>query len=105
MNIPSINNLNSSTNHPLITNSNEYAIYRKYVSIHSEDRDLIKWPNPALFEIELPEDITNVATVRLSAWTFPSNYNTFSLYTSNIAMTFKIDNPYSNNQEDISWLI
>ena len=96
MNIPtSINNLNSSTNHPLIANSNEYAIYRKYVSIHSEDRDLLKWPNPSLFEIELPEDITNVATVRLSAWTFPSNYNTFSIYTSNIAMTFKIDNPYN----------
>ena len=95
MNIPFTNNLNSSSNHPLIANSNEYAIYRKYVSIHSEDRDFLKWPNPALFEIELPEDITNVSTVRLSAWTFPANYNTFSLATSNIAMTFKIDNPYN----------
>ena len=90
-----MNNLNSSSNHPLIENSNEYAIYRKFVSIHSEDRDVLKWPNSSLFEIELPEDITNVATVRLSSWTFPANYNTFSLNSSNIAMTFKIDNPYN----------
>lgn len=97
-----MNNLNSSSNHPLIANTNEYAIYRKYVSIHSEDRDILKWPNPALFEIEFPEDITNVATVRLSAWTFPANYNTFSLSTSNVAMTFKINKPYNPGEHMFS---
>jgi len=102
MNIPFMNNLNSSSNHPLIANTNEYAIYRKYVSIHSEDRDILKWPNPALFEIEFPEDITNVATVRLSAWTFPANYNTFSLSTSNVAMTFKINKPYNPGEHMFS---
>jgi hypothetical protein len=102
MNTPFMNNLNSSSNHPLIANTNEYAIYRKYVSIHSEDRDILKWPNPALFEIELPEDITNVATVRLSAWTFPANYNTFSLSTSNVAMTFKIEKPYNPGEHMFS---
>ena len=90
-----LNNLNTSTNHPLIANSNEYSLYKKYVSIHSEDRDQLKWPNSSLFEIEFPEDIINVASVRLSAWTFPANYNTFSLSSANIAMTFKIENPYN----------
>jgi len=95
MNIPSFNNLNSSTNHPLIHNSNEYSLYKKYVSIHSEDRDPIKYTNSSSFEIELPEDIINVVSVRLSSWTFPANYNTFSIYNGNIAMTFKIENPYN----------
>lgn len=102
MNISNMNNLNISTNHPLIANENEYSLYKKYVSIHSEDRDFSKWPNPALFEIELPEDITNVVSVRLSAWTFPANYNTFSLASSNIAMTFKINKPYNPNVNNLT---
>ena len=84
-----------NTNHPLITNPQEIMYQRKYVSIHSEDRDTLKYPNSAEFDIELPEDITNISTIRLSTWTFPSNYNTFSLLNSNITMTFKISQPYN----------
>jgi NAD-dependent oxidoreductase involved in siderophore biosynthesis len=36
---------NLDTNHPLIPNSQEYIYYKKYISIHSEDRDYIKYPN------------------------------------------------------------
>lgn len=102
MNIQSINNLNSSSNHPLIANSNEYAIYRKYVSIHSEDRDYIKFPNSSSFEIELPEDYLNVAAVKLADWTFPANYSTFSPLSSNITMTFTINNPYNPGEHEFS---
>ena len=42
--------------HPLIPNSQNYTYYKKFVSIHSEDRDYIKHPNSASFEIELHED-------------------------------------------------
>jgi len=81
--------------HPLTPNSQNYTFYKKYVSIHSEDRDSIKYPSSSLFEIELPQDYLNVSSVRLVDWTFPSNYNTFSPLTSNITMTFMIDKPYN----------
>jgi hypothetical protein len=93
---------NTSTSHPLIPNSNEYHIFKKYVSIHSEDRDIIKYPNSSLFEIELPEDITNVYTLRLVNWTFPANYNTFSPSNNNVSMTFLITNPYNPNENNLN---
>jgi len=85
----------TQTNHPLIPNSNDYLMYKKYVSIHSEDRDIIKYPDSGIFEIELPEDITNIYALRLINWTFPANYNTFSTLNNNITMTFLINNPYN----------
>ena len=93
---------NVNQNHPLIPNSQNYTLYKKFVSIHSEDRDYIKYPNSASFEIELPEDYLNVSTVRLANWTFPANYNTFSPLTSNITMTFKINNPYNPGEHEFN---
>lgn len=92
---------NVHTNHPLIPSSQEYLLYKKYVSIHSEDRDFLKYPNSAEFEIELPEDLLNVVSLRLVTWTFPSNYNAFSILNSNISMSFRIDNPYNPNENGI----
>jgi hypothetical protein len=96
-----INRYNINNNHPLIPNKQDYLIYKKYVSIHSEDRDILKYPNSAEFEIELPEDMLNVISLRLTDWTFPSNYNAFSLLNSNISMSFKINNPYNPNENGI----
>ena len=92
---PSSKLFNTSTNHPLIPNANDYVVYKKYVSIHSEDRDVLKYPNSNQFEIEMPEDITNIYSLRLINWTFPANYNSFSYSSSNIAMFFYISNPYN----------
>lgn len=86
-------NYNLNTNHPLITNSQDYALNRKYVSIHSEDRDFLKYPNPSQFEIELPEDLLNVSTVKVSDWQLPLLYNVYSILNNNLTMTFKINNP------------
>jgi hypothetical protein len=86
---------NVASNHPLIENSNEYAIIKKYVAIHSQDRDFLKFPNAASFEIELPEDMLNVSTVRLADYTFPLFYDTYSLDLANTTMTFKIVTPYN----------
>ena len=72
------------TGHPLIKNTQEYMLYQKFVSIHSEDRDILKYPNAATFEIEFPEDYLNVVSVRLATWTFPANYNTFSQVNKNV---------------------
>jgi hypothetical protein len=93
---------NVNKTHPLIPNSQNYTSYKKYVSIHSEDRDFIKYPSSSSFEIELPEDYLNVSTVRLVDWTFPANYSTFSPLTSNITMTFLINNPYNPGEHEYS---
>jgi hypothetical protein len=86
---------NVNTTHPLIQNSQEYIYYKKFISIHSEDRDLIKFPNSSEFEIELPEDYLNVASLRLINWTFPANYNVFSYSNQNITLFFEIKNPFN----------
>ena len=88
-------NYNIDTQHPLIPNSQEYFAYNKYVSIHSEDRDILKYPNSCEFEIELPEDLLNFAAIRLTNWTFPANYNTFASSNGNILFVFKVTNPYN----------
>ena len=92
---PSSKLFNTSTNHPLIPNANDYVVYKKYVSIHSEDRDVLKYPNSNQFEIEMPEDITNIYSLRLINWTFPANYNSFSFFNSNVALFFRITKPYN----------
>lgn len=93
---------NVNTSHPLTTNSQEYMYYKKYVSIHSEDRDILHFPNSSEFEIEMPEDMLNVSAIRLIQWTFPANYNTFSLAQGNITLAFKIQNPYNPGANNIS---
>ena len=91
-----------NSNHPIIPNSQEYTVYKKYVSIHSEDRDSLKYPSSSSFEVELPEDYLNVVSVKLSNWTFPANYNTFSAFNANLHMTFKINNPYNPGENGYS---
>jgi hypothetical protein len=83
-----------STNHPLIKNTAEYVKYRKQVSIHSEDRNIEKYPSASYFEIELPEDITNVEKVELISWCFPSNYDVFSFANKNLLIVFKFTEFY-----------
>lgn len=81
---------NISTNHPIIPNANNYMYEQRYVSIHSNDRDIVKYPNSSEFEIEMPQDYQNVVSARLHSWTMPSNYNVFSSQNYNIIMTFKL---------------
>ena len=96
-NLDNVNNINVNVNdnHPLIPNSQQYILYNKYISIHSEDRDVIRYPNSSEFEIELPEDLLNVASIKLINWTFPANYNTFSTSNGNVTFVYKINNPYN----------
>ena len=48
----------------------DYLLEKKYVSICSEDRNIMKYPNPSTFEIELPQDYLNVQSVKLHSWSF-----------------------------------
>jgi hypothetical protein len=102
---PDSRNYNTNTSHPLIQNSQEYIYYKKYVSIHSEDRDSIKYPQSSDFEIELPEDMLNVASLRLYDWCFPCNHDTFSSDLNNVTMSFKINEPYNPNENNVDNLL
>jgi len=86
---------NVQQNHPLIPNSNSYVIEKKFVSVHSEDRDITSFPSSSLFEIELPQDYENVQSIRLSTWSFPANYNVFSLENNNLFFVFKLKDIYN----------
>jgi hypothetical protein len=90
-----MSSFNTSSIHPLIPNANQYYLDKKYVSIHSEDRDILKYPSSSEFEIELPQDYLNVYSVKLYNWSFPANYNVFSTVNFNIAMTFKFIKLYN----------
>ena len=37
----------------------------------------------------------------LTDWTFPANYDTFSVLNENVVMTFKINMPYSPNENSV----
>jgi hypothetical protein len=90
-------------NHPLIPNSNQYFYERRYLSVHSEDRDFSKYPNSAEFEITMPQEYLNVVSVRLASWAFPSNYSVFStIGTYNVKMTFKMTNLYNPGEYGVS---
>jgi len=86
---------NVFNNHPIIPNANQYFYVKKYISIHSEDRDIFKYPNAAQFEIELPQDYLNVVSAKLSTWSFPANYSVFSAFNYNVTMTFKMVKLYN----------
>ena len=77
--------------HPLIPREQSYAIDRKFLTVHSEDRDINKWPNANHFELQLPQTYTNVETLALVEYNFPINYNTFSTQNQNTMITFTVD--------------
>ena len=73
-----MNNLTLNTSHPFVDREQTYFLDRKLISIHSNDRDINKWPNASNFEIELPENLINVYSLRLLNTGIPNNFYTFS---------------------------
>ena len=69
---------NTNATHPLIPNAQQYMFEQAYISIHSEDRNILKYPNASEFEIELPQDYLNVQGARLASGYFPFTLYTFS---------------------------
>lgn len=82
--------MNTRSNHQLIQREQTYVLDRKLVTIHSNDRDVSKWPFSNNFEVTLPEAITNVDSMRLSEVKLPSNYYTFSNDLQNTKMAFSL---------------
>jgi len=69
---------NVQQQHPLIPREQTYVLDRKLVSVHSYDRDIKKWPNSNHFEIDLPESLQNIQSMRLLNIALPSNQTIFS---------------------------
>ena len=77
---------------PLIQREQNYVLDRKLLTVHSEDRDITKWPNANTFEIMLPEPILNIQSMRLIQATIPGNFFTFSNDYQNTKLPFTINN-------------
>jgi hypothetical protein len=80
--------------HNLQPNANTYFVEKKYVTIHSEDRNFIMYPKSGEFQITLPQMMNNVIKVRIATYDFPSNYDVFSRDINNITMAVSMGPPY-----------
>ena len=70
---------------PLISREQNYVLDRKLLTLHSEDRDITKWPNANEFEIVLPQQLLNIQSMRLVEIEVPTNLYVFSdLYQNTI---------------------
>jgi hypothetical protein len=83
---------NTSNPNPLIPREQNYVIERKLVSIHSEDRDISKYPLSNHFAVTLPQPLLNVQSLRLVQSTFPvvPAYYTFSNEYQNTKFRFTL---------------
>lgn len=81
---------NTHSTNPLIPREQHYVLDRKLVTIHSEDRDINKWPQSNHFEVELPHTLEKVQSMRLVQCSFPINYYTFSNDYQNTKLSFLI---------------
>ena len=88
---PSSLPFNVQNTHSLIPREQNYILDRKLVTIHSEDRDTCKWPNANVFEVELPETIQNVQSMRLSETAMPSNFYNISKQFQNTTLPYTVD--------------
>ena len=79
---------NLHNSNQLIKNEQNYVLDRKLLTVHSEDRDIKKWPNANHFEIMLPESMLNVQSMRLVEIMLPANYYTFSKKLQNTKFSF-----------------
>jgi hypothetical protein len=79
-----------ATSHPLVSRQQTYSVERVLLSVHSEDRDALKWPRADHFGIELPTAITNVQSARLVECALPSNYYAFSRSNQNTRFRFTV---------------
>jgi hypothetical protein len=74
----------------LIQREQTYLLDRKIVTVHSEDRDTTRFPASNHFDIRLPEDLTNVQSIRLVNSVVPSFQYVFSREYQNTKLKFEV---------------
>ena len=100
-----MNNLNVNRQHDLISRRQTYVLDRKLITIHSNDRDIKKWPYANNFEVEIPEKITNVDSLRVVQSCFPMKFYTFSNEYQNTKMSFQIIPQPREAIDDVVYII
>lgn len=82
----------SSLNNPhqLIPRQQTYTLNKKILTIHSEDRDMAKWPFSNSFAIECPEVYQNVQTMRLVDIALPHTQDVFNNEYQNTKLGFNL---------------
>ena len=86
-----MSNFSTNQNHPLIPNNQNYRLDRKLISVHSEDRDILKWKDANYFEVDLPCELKNIVSLRLIDIQLPANYYVFTDNYQNTKLTFTIE--------------
>jgi hypothetical protein len=69
-----------------------FVVYKKLLSVHSEDRDITKWPTSTVFDIEIPVEYKNVVSLRLSDIELPASYYVFTAKNQNISFIVSVEN-------------
>lgn len=91
-------NFNLNNAHQLIPREQTFVLDRKLMTIHSEDRDVVQWPNANQFEINLPITYTSVSTLQLVECNITTTNYTFSREYQNTKFSFKVfPNAYTGN--------
>jgi hypothetical protein len=68
-----------------------FVVYKKQLSVHTEDRDIRKWPTSNIFDIELPVEYKNIVSMRLADIELPASYYVFSEKNQNLTFYVSID--------------
>lgn len=68
---------------------------KKILTIHSEDRDINKWPNPNHFELILPENYKNIKEINLLNFNNTNNFYNISQFLLNnyLKVTYNNNTP------------
>ena len=68
----------------------QFVVNKKMLSVHSEDRDITKWPSSTVFDIDIPVEYKNVVSLRLSDIEIPASYYVFTSKNQNISLTVQL---------------
>lgn len=82
---------------PLINREQNYVLDRKLLTVHSEDRDVSKYPYSNEFEIMLPQQLQNIQSMRLVEFEAPPNLYVFSNLYQNTAMDISYNTNTTTN--------
>ena len=77
-----------NTTQPLIKNNKEFMVHSHIISVQSEDRDVLKWPNSSQFEIELPIEYKNICAITVLDMQIPNTFYNFSTIDHNVGSHF-----------------
>lgn len=92
-----MSNFNVQNSHsvmPVNYETSQYESVDYYCSIHSEDRNVLKYPNSGSFEIEFPRDYHDVSTLTISDLAMPIISDLFNVNNNNVYLAFSIHDPY-----------